>query len=408
MTSRMPSRASAFSSTTLFGATLLAFAAGCGALPSTTNHEEDPIIRTTCSETRPCEAGLVCEAGQCVEAPPPECVANADCATGEFCNADGVCKPSIDPNQGKKDPEKKVCAKGTLALVSHPPTVVVLVDQSASMTQAFDGGTRWDVLRDALLNEQTGIVKQLENDVRFGIALYSSVNGYGKNHQRTCPLLEGLDEVPIGFGNHAAIRDVYAAASPVDDTPTAESLAAVTDKLVALPNEGAKIIVLATDGEPDTCDDSDAHNADTNRLSVETARASHAAGVHTYVMSVGSEIAEAHLQQMANAGAGVPDGGADAAFYKATDQAGLKSALGSIVSELVSCSFHLEGTVDTSLVEKGTVLLDGEALVYGTDWTLNAAGDVELLGARCRALKTGNHDVKAEFACVEGGVPIVR
>jgi hypothetical protein len=301
-----------------------------------------------------------------------------------------------------------VCVKGELELAQRPATVVMLIDQSASMHQAFDGGTRWQVLRDALLDEENGAIKKLESTVRFGIALYSSENGYGRSGARTCPLLAGLDEIPIDFGNHAKIRDLYAAASPIDDTPTAESLALVTDRLAALAVDGPKAVLLATDGEPDTCEDSDAHNADTNRFAVETARATHTAGISTYVLSVGTEIAEKHLQDMANAGAGVPDGGTNAPFYRATDQAGLRAALASIVETTQSCTFHLEGDLSTAVVAKGTVKIDGQPTTMGVDWTINADGDVELLGVRCDAVKAGHHEVSAEFPCVVNGKPVVR
>jgi hypothetical protein len=284
----------------------------------------------------------------------------------------------------------------------------MLIDQSSSMNKPFDGGTRWEVLRSALLDETTGAVKQLESEVRFGIALYSSQNGYGRSGDRTCPMLAGLDEIPIDFGNYTRIRELFAAASPIDDTPTAESLAAVTDKLAALPVDGPKAILLATDGEPDTCADPDAHNADTNRFAVDTARATYAAGISTYVLSVGTEIAEQHLQDMANAGAGVPDGGANAPFYRATDQAGLRAALGSIVESTQSCAFHLDGDVSSAFVTDGTVKLDGQPITMGVDWTLDANGDLVLLGARCDAVKAGHHELSAEFPCVVNGKPVVR
>lgn len=383
----------------------LALTAACGALPQNST-EPRPIDDTECFAAADCDPGDTCEEGKCVPAPEPMCMADTDCASGQHCAA-GKCVAMVEPKPvPPSTPE--VCAKGTLELLARPATVTVLVDQSASMEQRFDGGTRWSVLQDALLNEQTGAIKTLENDVRFGIALYSSQNGFGRGGDRVCPLLTGLDEVPNALGNFAKIRDVYAAAQPVDDTPTAESLAAVTDKLAALPADGPKVIVLATDGEPDTCEDPDAHNADTNRLAVETARASFAAGVRTYVLSVGTEIAETHLQDMANAGAGVAAGGANAPFFRANDQAGLKGALQSILNDARSCSFHLDGKLDTRVVEKGTVLLDGQPLVHGTDFTIDANGDLVLSAARCDTVKSGTHAVSAEFPCVIDGVPVVK
>ncbi len=390
---------------TSLGGLALSLAAGCGAFTDAVVQPEPEPIVDECRTGTDCGDGFDCVDGLCVEA--PECRSDADCMAGQVCTNNACVAREITPGPMPDDPQD-VCVQGELDLVARPATVVMLIDQSASMQQQFDGGTRWQVLRNALLDEQNGAIKKLEQSVRFGIALYSSENGYGPSGARTCPLLEGLDEIPIDFGNHAKIRDLYAAASPIDDTPTAESLAAVTDRLAALPVDGPKAILLATDGEPDTCEDSDAHNADTNRFAVDTARATFAAGISTYVLSVGTEIAEQHLQDMANAGAGVPDGGPNAPFYRATDQAGLRSALASMVEKSQSCTFHLEGDLSTAVVAKGTVKIDGQPATMGVDWTINADGDVELLGERCSAVKTGQHTLSAEFPCVVNGKPVVR
>jgi hypothetical protein len=397
-------RRSLVASSSLLASALLTLV-GCGASPDTAL-EPQPIDPVDCRTPGDCAAGHDCVAGTCVER--PECRSDADCTGGRVCAVNGVCETRSIPPLPPPPETKDVCVKGELELTQRPANVVLLIDQSSSMHEHFDGGTRWEVLRNALLDEQTGAIKQLESSVRFGLALYSSQNGYGRAGDRTCPLLAGLDEIPIDFGNYAEIRDLFLAASPVDDTPTAESLAAVADELAQLPVDGPKAILLATDGEPDTCADPDAHGADTNRFTVETARATHAAGISTYVLSVGTEIAEEHLQAMANAGAGVPDGGSNAPFYRVTDQAGLRAALGSIVENTQSCTFHLEGDVSTSVVSQGTVKLDGQPITMGVDWRLDANGDLELLGARCDAVKTGHHAISAEFPCVKNGVPVVR
>ena len=397
---------SSLASTSFAAAALLALAAGCGASPDAAV-EPQPIDDADCHADTDCGDGFECIAGFCVER--SGCRVDGDCTGGTVCGADGTCQSRPIPPPPAPTEPTDVCVKGELDLIARPATVVMLLDQSSSMHQPFDGGTRWNVLRNALLDEQTGAIKQLETSVRFGVALYSSQNGHGRDGSRTCPLLTGLDEIPIDFGNYSKIRDVFLAASPIDDTPTAESLAAVTDKLAALPVVGPKAILLATDGEPDTCADPDAHNADTNRFAVDTARATFAAGIRTYVLSVGTEIAEEHLQAMANAGAGVADGGGtDAPFYRATDQAGLRTALESIVTRSQSCTFHLEGDLSTSIVNQGTVKLDGQPITMGVDWTIDESGDLELTPARCDAVKTGHHALSAEFPCVKNGVPVVR
>src|SRR5258707_665443 len=65
---------------------------------------------------------------------------------------------------------------------------------------------------------------------------------------------------------------------------------------------GAKIIVLATDGEPDTCEEPNPQNG--GPAAIAAASTAFSAGIHTYVLSVGGDVRSA--QQMANAGAGLP------------------------------------------------------------------------------------------------------
>jgi hypothetical protein len=274
------------------------------------------------------------------------------------------------------------------------------------MTEPFDGGNRWDVLRDALTDPSTGVIKNLESEVRFGIALYSSDGGYGPRGNRTCPMIQGPESVTIGLDNYDAIRALYLSAAPAKDTPTAESMAAATDLLLDYQAEGPKAILLATDGNPDTCADPDAHDQASQDFAVGTVKSAYAAGIGTYVLSVGDEVAQDHLQNMANAGIGAADG-ATSPYWKADDQAALKSALESIINGVRSCSFALEGDVDTSLVTSGIVMLDGEKLTYGVDWKLNGKNEVELQGARCDALKAGTHSLRAEFPCLKNGVPVV-
>ena len=62
-----------------------------------------------------------------------------------------------------------------------------------------------------------------------------------------------MHPVSIALDNHAAIDAVYGNNNPQDETPTGESIDAVAGQLAAFEENGPKIIILATDGEPDTC-----------------------------------------------------------------------------------------------------------------------------------------------------------
>ena len=64
-----------------------------------------------------------------------------------------------------------------------------------------------------------------------------------------------------------------------------------------------------------------------------------------------------------------------------------------------SCSFAIEGEVDLSQADQGTVTLDGRQLAYGTEWQLSDPSTLELVGEACSTVMNGDHTVEAEFTC---------
>lgn len=291
------------------------------------------------------------------------------------------------------------CPGVEVSLSGVTPTVMLLVDRSGTMNRDFGNTDRWSAVFDTLMDGATGLVKRLDQQVRFGISLYS-----GRDGNSTCPILAGL---PPALGNYGAILDLYRPLDPIEDTPTAPSLSAARATLAAVQDPGPKIIVLATDGEPDTCAVPDPDGLPEARAdSVAAAQAAHAAGVDVYVISVGDEVSQAHLQDMANAGVGLPVGGAERApFYQALDPGALVDAFDTIIGGVQSCTFALDGTVDLDRASEGTVTLDGTPLDFGTEWRLPDERTLELLGPACDTLLAGGqHQVKAEFEC--GGVVV--
>jgi hypothetical protein len=243
-----------------------------------------------------------------------------------------------------------------------------------------------------------GVVPQLDGDVRFGMTTYTSDNGGA-----SCPI---LNKVNPALKNFAAIDGLLAPLNPFEDTPTGASLQAMIPVMAAITDPGPKIIVLATDGEPDTCAVPDPDGQPAARAeSVDAAKAAHAAGIETYVISVGAQVSQAHLQDMANAGVGLPVGGQDsAAYYQALDSAQLIAAFDSIIGGVRSCSFALDRTIDPSYADSGTVTLDGAVLQPGVDWQLLDDGQtLQLLGSACDTVLDGDHSVTAEFTCDAGG-----
>jgi hypothetical protein len=277
------------------------------------------------------------------------------------------------------------------------PTVVLLIDRSGSMLIPLGAqGTRWGVVRDTLLDPNSGVIAKLEGDVRFGLDLFTSLNG---QQGGTCPTLE---EVKPALHSYSAIKKVYEPATPLDDTPTGESIYAVTAQLVPMQEPGRKLIVLATDGNPDTCEDPKHQTPAAQAGAVKAAQEAFSQGVETFIISVASGVALDHLKDMANAGAGLPVGGAtQAPYYEANDSKALSDAFNAIINGVRSCVLKINGQVDSSQAPLGKVTLDGTSLGYldANGWKLNSPSEVELTGASCNAIQQGDHAVNVVFPC---------
>ena len=285
------------------------------------------------------------------------------------------------------------CGEVSVMLESVTPTIVLLVDQSGSMTTDFSGQERWDALYETLMDPNDGVVISLEANARFGLSLYSSMDG---DEGGMCPM---LTSVQPALNNFDAIDAVYSAADPLDETPTGESLDLVAVDLAAFPEEGPKAIVLCTDGEPDTCAEPNPQNGQPE--SIMAAQNAFDMGITTFVIAVGDEVGAPHLQEMANVGVGkMPDDPMPAPYYLALDAAALVQAFDDILGTFISCELTIEGIVDVEQACDGTVLLDGMPLECGTDWEVIDEDTLLILGEACDVLKDGdNHSVEATWPC---------
>lgn len=279
------------------------------------------------------------------------------------------------------------------------PTLVLLVDQSGSMTTDFAGQERWDAVYETLMDPADGVVATLQGSVRFGLTLYSSVDGFEGGE---CPLLTTVEPA---LDNRDPIDAVYGPAVPIDETPTGESLAAVAQALADFQADGPKGIVLATDGEPDTCEQPNPQEG--QQVSLDAAAQAFDLGITTFVISVGDEVGAEHLQQMANVGVGkAPDDPAPAPYYQALDAQQLVDAFEEIIGTFVSCELLVDGIVDLEQACDGTVFLDGMELECGTDYELPDPSILRLLGEACATLQDGGeHTVDASWPCDAVEIP---
>ncbi len=335
-----------------------------------------------------------------------ECIpGDKRCDDGKTCNGYGRCVNSNGPiinvggtgsNPIGAGGDNGVCASTDVDLGHQLPTVLLLVDQSGSMNEKFGGSDRWQTLRTALMDPAAGIVKTLQAQVRFGLTLFS-----GRDGAAPCPALTNV--APM-LDNFAPIDAAYPqpTSAIIDDTPTGESITAAAGILQAVTDPGPKVIVLATDGEPDTCAKPDPQTPEAKEVAVKAAQDAFALGVFTYYISVGNEVSDAHATEMANVGQGYPRADKMQRFYRANDQAALAEAFATIVDGVRSCSFQLNGTVKAGSEAEGEVTLD-DALLPLNDpngWRLSSPTTVEFVGKACETAKDKNdHKVKARFPC---------
>ncbi|HMG56411.1 MAG TPA: hypothetical protein VK601_23085, partial [Kofleriaceae bacterium] len=216
--------------------------------PAACNTACDPAPGATSS----CPGGFHCSPdGKC------DAVCTRDggqCGTDYFCTLDGHCVPNGDSGGGGGG-DNDACPAVHFTAMKTTPTVELLIDQSGSMNDPYGGGmSRWEAMVDALTNSTTGVVKTLADKVVFGVTLFSGHSSDADPHMATdCPLLTPQARA---LNNYPAISQLLAPPTkPIKETPTPESIDAVVADFAAKPPMAGSppIIVLATDGLPDTC-----------------------------------------------------------------------------------------------------------------------------------------------------------
>lgn len=408
-------------------------------------------LGSKCNKDRDCNDGLACSSSKHCSVPCKPGAKEA-CKDNEVCRSDGTCPTRTDimlgfggmdggPGEPNGAGGASSCIDVDVDFQPQIPTVLLLIDRSGSMnaenfgaavTEAVDNGTytlgdcpsnndwRWNVVRDVLMNPTKGIVKPLEDRVRFGLSLYTSDMGQVSEEDpeqidltKMCPVLL---EVPIALDNHEAMLDEFKCSDIADDTPTGESLVAAAATLKAFDEPGPKVIVLATDGEPDNCEcpnfsgrvpekcKADDMPDLVKQQVVDTAKQIHGDDITVHVINVSTPsqaTLQQHLEDVADAGGGK--------VYPGFSPGALSEAFEEIINGVRSCKIDLDGKIAKGKESTGTVTLDGEPLVLDGDdgWQVNSPGQIELLGAACEAIKKGGHDLAIKFPC-ESFDPVVH
>lgn len=353
----------------------------------------DPACAIECNGNDAlCPSGFYCGSGGSCTA---DCTQGGnECGSGNTCDPDGHCVGGGGgPDGGGNGDDDASCPSVTVTPMPRTPTVQLLVDRSGSMDAAFGSTDRWTAVRQALTGP-SGVVTTLQDRVIFGASTYSHRIGQG-----TCPTVQST---PTRMLNNAAAISSLMSNGLLVDTPTGESIQRVIADFAANPPpaNSPPIILLATDGLPDTCANPNENgNTAAQNLSITQTQAAFTAGIRTYVLSVGNQVGAAHLQKVANAGAGLDPDTGTAPYYTANNPSELAAALSAIITGVLSCEFDLSGSVDPSRADEAMVTLNGNPLTYGVDWELVDDNTIRILGASCDSLRGGGGTLQATFAC---------
>lgn len=354
-----------------------------------------------CTVDTECHDGLYCKNSACAA----DCLHSSDCASGT-CSGRGKCiqEDDISLNPVETDPQQPSnmtkCIEGQVEFKPVVPQVWLLLDRSGSMSSGLGTTSRWAAMGNVLLGDPAvaddrGVVGEFEDRVAFGVVFYTDGSGTSG-----CAL--DLESVALAANNYRDIRQRYNKIGPSGGTPTADSIAATTAAAASSDlTGGPKLLVLATDGEPGSC--APRSGLATTEVENEVAKA-FAKDIQTFAISISTGTNIQHMQRVANLGIGLPadETAAPAALYTADSQEGLKTAFSTILNDVPrSCVFSLNGRVKQENASEGTVVLDGEHLVYedADGWKLKSPDQVELLGKACEQVQAGEDALDINFPC---------
>jgi hypothetical protein len=167
-----------------------------------------------------------------------------------------------------------------------------------------------------------------------------------------------------------------------------------------------EVIVLVTDGDPDTCEQPDPQNGQAEAISA-VAQA-YAAGIELYVLGVSVDISADKLQQLANAGQGRPidsvwgvDPEAAEPFQAGNSVASLTEQLRSILARVPLCEVELDRDVAIEELGGRNVVLDGQALRYNDPdgFTLKDSRHLHIQGKACETLRAAGKRLNVRISC---------
>ena len=267
-----------------------------------------------------------------------------------------IIAPDADPEAGPSTDAN--CGNMPFSVVIPPPSLLIVLDRSQSMTEDAAGNRggpvamqKWGLMT-AAINQA---VMDTQATINWGLMFFGSDSACGAETTAT---------VPPALNNAAAIRAAITRAQPQSYTPTTKGELAAGTYLSTLTDMSRKFILLATDGQP-TCgppnfnSTSDADDPGAIAAVDTVAKM----GFPTYVIGIAttsSATANDTLNKMADMGTQPRPAPADPRYYPVATTAELVSALNAIQTIVMGMCTYPLGTPGPNADPKVvTVTVDG-------------------------------------------------
>jgi len=312
-----------------------------------------------------------------------------------------------EPGSGPLPTKDMNCGSQTSGTSQEPADVLLVLDRSGSMNESIaedcccsrDCGNstgsslcastsncteRWPALTSAVNATLTSTP-----GIRWGLKLFSSPTGGGR--QAACNVNSGV-EVQIGDNSAASIQTQIASVTPANNTPTAAAIKAATAYLEKVTDQNNKVILLATDGQPNCPADGNSSDSDVPGTT-KAIQDALTAGFKVYVIGIGPLVG--NLDGFAQAGG-------TSKYYPATSPQDLANALAAISQKVATCTFSLNQTPsgDSSNI---AVYLDKNLVPKdpSNGWSFGASSQIIVLnGTTCDKITSeATSTVQVLFGC---------
>jgi hypothetical protein len=312
---------------------------------------------------------------------------------------------SPEDGSGGGPPQGEVnCGLVVVDTVRKSADVLLVLDRSQSMEWSIDQDcscssagsdprcantanctTRWDAMSAALGTTLAGT-----SAINWGLKMFGPPTG------TTCAATSDVD-VPVSTGSASTILQQMRAVTFSLGTPTAATLVAATSYLNSLGDTNKKVILLATDGEPNCGGNPPTLNSDDLAGAATAANHAYWAGFPVYVVGIGPNTSA--LTQLA-AGGGTGD------YIPASSPQQLLDAFTAVANEVGSCEF----VASTSPPDPANIAVYVDKVLVNQSasdgWSFGSSpASIVLGGSYCdRVLAGGSATVQLVFGC-PGGSP---